>query len=201
MTTRLHITAALACLLAAPLARAESPTAETANSGFAPTADAAGAFGTVGQLALSLGATSGEYLSYNKSGGGWTFRLAPAADYFLFPHISLGGLVAYGHGSGGGGTGTTGVSSDSFDIGARAGYALAINDRFGLWPLVGLRLDYISAGHASQTDTFLPIYVPFLFHPAEHFFVGAGPRFDVHLSGHDNTVWGLDTVLGGWLPL
>jgi hypothetical protein len=199
MTTRLQIAAALACLLAAPLARAEAPAAETASAGFAPTADAAGAFGTVGQLALSLGATSGEYLSYRKSGGGWALQLAPAADYFLFPHISLGGLVAYGHQSGGGGTGTSGVSTDAFSIGARAGYALAINDRFGIWPLAGLRLDYVSAGHASQTDTFVPIYVPFLFHPAQHFFVGAGPRFDVHLSGHENTLWGLDTVLGGWL--
>ena len=125
MTTRpLPIAAvsfALACLLAAPPARAESTAAETAGSGFAPSADAAGAYGTVGQLALSLGATSGEYLSYKKSGGGWTFQLAPAADYFLFPHISLGGLVAYGHQSGGGGTGTSGISTDTFSIGAARG--------------------------------------------------------------------------------
>ena len=203
MTTRRSLTvAALACLLAAPLARAETTAPETTSTGFAPTADAAGAFGVVGQLALSHGATSAEYLSYVKSGGGgWTLHLEPAADYFLFPHISLGGLVAYGHASGGGGTGTTGVSSDAFSIGARGGYALAITDRFGVWPLVGLRLDYLSAGHASQTDTFIPILVPFLFHPAQHFFLGAGPRFDVHLSGHENTVWGLNTVLGGWLPI
>jgi hypothetical protein len=204
MTTRMHVAAAtlalsVATLLAAPPARAEStePAAETSRGGFAPAADAAGAYGDVGQFALSLGATGAEYLAFHKQGH-WTLELAPSADYFLFPHISVGGLVAFGHDSGAGGTGTSGLSSDTFSIGARAGYALALNDRFSVWPLVGLRLDYLSFNHSSQTDTFLPIYVPGLFHPAPHFFVGAGPKVDVHLSGHESTSWGIDTVLGGW---
>jgi hypothetical protein len=202
MTTRPSIdivaaaTLALA-LLAGPLARAQStPPAETASAGFAPSADAAGAFGVVGQLALSIGATGGQYLSFQKHGN-WTLAVAPAADYFLFPHISVGGVVAYGHSSGPGSA--TGLDNNTVSIGARAGYALAFNDRFSIWPLVGLRLDYASQSHSSSTNTFLPIYVPALFHPAPHFFVGLGPNVDVHLSGGGNVGWGIGTVLGGWL--
>ncbi|HVU52867.1 MAG TPA: hypothetical protein VHL80_19430 [Polyangia bacterium] len=190
---------AVAVALAAPFARAASsePAAASTSGGFAPAADAAAAFGVTGQLALSLGATGGGYLSVLKHGD-WSLQLAPSADYFFFPHVSVGGLVAYGHDSGAGGVRTSGVGSDTFSIGARAGYAFAFDDRFGVWPLVGLRLDYLAENHGSQTDTFLPIYAPALFHPAPHFFVGAGPRVDVHLSGHESTLWGIDTVLGGW---
>jgi hypothetical protein len=203
MTTRppLHlvVAATLAVALAAPLARAQStPPAETASAGFAPTADAAGAFGVVGQLALSLGATNGPYLTFQKHGD-WTLEVAPAADYFLFPHISVGGVVDYRHDSNVGAPNTSGQAEDTFSIGARAGYALALNDRFSVWPLLGLRLDYRSQSHTSSTNTFLPIYVPALFHPAPHLFVGLGPNVDVHLSGNRNFGWGIGTILGGWL--
>jgi hypothetical protein len=208
MTTRPSLTTAtaaafaLAALLAGARARAETtePAAETSNAGFAPAGDAsaAGAFGGPGQLALSLGATADQYLLFHKSGGAWQLRIAPAADYFLFAHISVGALLAYGHGSGGAVPGTNGLGSDTFSIGARAGYALAFNDRFSVWPLVGLRLDYASANHTSQTNTFLPIYVPALFHPAQHFFVGLGPKVDAHISGQGNAAWGIETALGGW---
>jgi hypothetical protein len=206
MTTRpsLHTAAtiALAALLAAPLARAEStePAAETTSGGFAPAAtDAASSFGAVGQLALSIGATNGEHFFFHKSGGGgWQLEIAPAADYFFYPHVSVGGIFAYGHDSGGGGAGTSGLGSDSISIGARAGYALAFNDKFGVWPLAGIRLDYRSANHASSTDTFIPLYVPVLFHPAPHFFAGLGPNVQFHLSGQGNGAWGIDSMLGGW---
>jgi hypothetical protein len=189
-------------LLSAPFARPVSAAddaapAETTSAGFAPAAGAA-AFGGAGQLALSLGATADEHFFFHKTSGAWQLRIAPAADYFVLQSFSVGGVVAYEHDSGGGGTGTNGLGRDSFSIGARAGYAFAFNDRFGVWPLLGVRLDYTSANHASQTDTWLPIYLPFLFHPAPHFFAGVGPNFQVHLSGHETTVWGIDTVLGGW---
>jgi hypothetical protein len=203
MNTRppLHAAAfVVATLLAAPLARAEGtePAAETTNAGFAPAADAAGAFGATGQFALSLGATNGEHFLFHKQGAEWTLQLAPSADYFLFPHISVGGVLAYGHDSGNGGMNTPGTSNDTFSIGARAGYALAFNDRFSVWPLVGLRLDYRAQNHGSNTNTFVPIYVPALFHPVQHFFVGLGPKVDAHLSGQANTGWGVESMLGGW---
>jgi hypothetical protein len=190
----------LVSLLALPApARAATPepAGEASSGGFTPTAEAAG-FGAAGQLALSLGATADEHFFFHKNGGAWQLQLAPAADYFLLAHISVGGVVAYEHDSGGGGTGTNGLGRDTFRIGARAGYSVALNDRFSVWPLVGLRLDYVSANHASQTDTYLPIYVAALFHPAAHFFAGVGPDVTVHLSGGLSGGWGIDSVLGGW---
>jgi hypothetical protein len=190
--------------LAAPRARAEgpaetrAPAAETASGGFAPAAEAAGGFGAEGQFALSLGATGDEHFFFHKSGGAWQLHVAPAADYFVIPHLSVGGVVAYDHASGGGGPGTSGVGSDAFTLWPRAGYSFGINDKFSVWPLGGFALTYLSANHAHQTDTWFTVYLPVLFHPAQHFFVGLGPNVRVHLSGQDDTAWGIDSVLGGW---
>jgi hypothetical protein len=205
MRTPPHVIVPLAsalALLLAPLAgnaRAEStePAGET-SGGFAPVAAPGGGFGGVGQLALSLGATADEHFFFHKSGGAWQLQIAPAADYFVIPNLSVGGVVAYQHASSGGGPGTSGLGSDTFELAARVGYAIAINDRFGFWPLGGFALTYVSADHASQTDTWFTIFAPVLFHPAPHFFVGLGPNVRVHLSGSDNTEYGIDSMLGGW---
>jgi hypothetical protein len=165
-------------------------------AGFAPTAEAGGGFGAVGELALSLGATADEHLFFHKSGGAWQLQLAPAADYFLAPRVSVGGGVAYGHTSGG--TGTNGAGVDTFRLAARAGYAFTINDRFGIWPLGGLSLDYGSANHASTTNTWLTVYAPVLFHAAPHFFLGLGPSAQFNLSGPAGNEYGIDSMLGGW---
>jgi hypothetical protein len=191
---------ALAALLAGTASAAEdsagsSPAAETSSGGFAPAADAGG-FGAAGQLALSLGPTADEHFFFHKNGGAWQLQLAPAADYFIAPHISVGGVVTYAHASGG--PGTNGLGADTFGLAARAGYVLAINDKFGVWPLGGLALTYLSVNHMSQTDTWFTIFAPVLFHPAPHFFVGLGPNFRIHLSGHDSTEYGVDSMLGGW---
>jgi hypothetical protein len=167
--------------------------------GFSPTAEAGGGFGAVGQLALSMGPTSGEHFFVHKNGGNWVFQLAPAADYFLAPHVSVGGVVAYTHATGGVGTGANASGSDAFRIVARAGYDFAVQDRFTIWPLGGLELDFFSANHTSSTATSLVVYVPVLFHPAPHFFAGLGPLLSVGLSGGGGNTIGIDSMLGGWL--
>jgi hypothetical protein len=172
------------------------PVAETSGGGFAPAS--AAAFGATGQLALSLGANEGGHFFLHGSGGRWQLQLAPSADYFIMAHVSVGGLVGYTHASGGAGTGTNSAGSDAFRIGARAGYALAFNDRFGLWPRAGLAFDVSSANHNTSTSTAILVFVPVLFHPATHFFVGLGPSADIGLSGGGGNTFGVDSVLGGW---
>jgi hypothetical protein len=189
-------------LLALPLARpahaADAP-AESTSAGFAPAAEAGSGFGAQGQLVLSMGATNGEHFFFHKtSNGGWQLAIAPAADYLVLPNFSVGGVVAYGHQSGGGGTGTNGLGADTFALAARAGYVYNITDKFGVWPLGGLELTYISENHASQTDTYFTLFLPVLFHPAPHFFAGLGPNFQFHLTGLKTSEYGLDTVIGGW---
>jgi opacity protein-like surface antigen len=181
--------------VARSVARAEG----TGDAGsFAPVAETAAAFGAVGQIALSLGATADEHFFFHKSGGNWQLQLAPAADYFLAPHLSVGGAVSYLHATGGAGTGTNASGTDRFGLAARAGYALGINERVSFWPLAGLAFDHASVNHNSSTNTWLTIYAPFLFHPAPHFFVGVGPSFRLSLSGSAGTEYGLDSMLGGW---
>jgi hypothetical protein len=187
----------LACLTlalaAVPLHRAH---AEGEGGGFSPTAEAGSGFGAQGQLALSLGGTAGEYLFFHKNGGAWQLGVAPAADYFLAPRLSVGGVVAYTHASGGGGT--NGDGTTTFRIAARAGYVFDFTDRLGVWPLGGVAVDVLSANHDTSTNTFVVLYVPFIYHLAPHFFVGLGPSADIRLTGNDDSAWGLNTLLGGW---
>jgi hypothetical protein len=175
---------------AGSVARAEGDT-----GGFAPAAETAAAFGAVGQIALSLGATADEHFFFHKSGGNWQLQLAPAADTFIAPHLSVGGAVSYRHDSGGGMNAT---GTDAFGLAARVGYAFAINERFSVWPLGGLAVDHTSVNHGSSTNTWLTVYAPLLFHPAPHFFAGVGPSFRVNLSGPGGNEFGLDSLLGGW---
>jgi hypothetical protein len=189
----------LQVLVAALFLSAPAPArAEGDAAGFAPAAEGAHGFGAVGQLALSLGATADEPFFLHRSGGNWQLQLAPAADYFLWPHVSVGGLVSLDYASGGVGTGTNASGATTFKIAARAGYSLALDERFSVWPLAGLALGYHSENHSSDTNTWLTIYAPVLFHPAAHVFVGVGPSFNVNLSGPAGSGWGVDSMLGGW---
>ena len=172
------------------LATASDARAE-GEAGFAPVTEAAAGFGAVGQLVLSMGPTSDEHLFFHKGGGSWALQLAPAADTFIAPHVSVGGIARYGHDSAGTGT-------DSFGLTARAGYAIGIHDRFGVWPLGGLAVGHSSEIHKSSTNTSLILFAPFMFHPAPHFFAGLGPSFRLNLSGPGGNQFGIDSMLGGW---
>lgn len=170
--------------------------AQGETGGFAPAAEAGSGFGAQGQIALSLGGTADQYLFFHKDGGAWQLQLAPAADYFLAPRLSVGGVVAYSHASGGGATNDNGTTT--FRIAPRVGYAVDFTDKIGVWPLGGVAFDVRWANHDTATNTFVVLYAPFIYHLAPHFFVGLGPSANVRLTGNDDTSWGLDTLLGGW---
>ena len=53
--------------------------------------------------------------------------------------------------------------------------------------------------HAHTTATNMSILAPFLWHLAPHFFMGAGPGVDIGISGPNDTVYGIDFILGGWI--
>jgi hypothetical protein len=189
---------AFAATLALPTL-AGNARAEPEAAGFAPAAPTGSGFGAPGQIVLSMGATTDEHFFFHKqSGGGWQLQLSPALDYFLTARVAVGGVVGFRHTSGGAGTGANANGTDRILLGARGSTNLEINDRFGFWPLVGLYFDRTSADHVSTTNTWLGFYAPFLFHVAPHFFVGAGPSFQLNLSGPDGNQYGLDSVLGGW---
>jgi hypothetical protein len=185
-----------------------------------PAAPAAstGAFGSQGQVVLSIGLPFGfegqtlngspqfaiVHESVSMGGGSTTFvNIAPAADYFLSPNISVGGIIGFASGNLGG------VDVTAFGIGARVGYNVPLADAWSIWPRLGLEYIHASASSggnsASGYDIPLSIDVPILWHPAAHFFLGLGPVFSTELvsktEGVDQaktTDIGINAVIGGY---
>jgi hypothetical protein len=142
----------------------------------------AGAFGAAGQVVIT-GALEGHLHN------GWQLHLQPSADYFIATNISVGGTIGFTHDSGN-------PAFNSFNLGVRAGYNLAISDPVTFWPMVGINVDKVF-GTGGSTATQLTIFAPFLFHLVPHLFVGVGPDFELPLNG-GGTGYGLQTVVGGW---
>jgi hypothetical protein len=159
---------------------------------FAPSTAPGGGLGTVGQWVVAVQSSNSGSDSFQlrkSSGGGWGFHLRPALDTFLISNFSVGGVVGFGYGGG----------NSTFELGARAGYALAIVDRVAFWPTGGVYFAYTTGNHMSSTTTYLGIFAPFLYVPAPHFFLGIGPTFNQGLSGGGGQDYGLDFVIGGWI--
>jgi hypothetical protein len=202
---RALLTALVALVLVAPsrAARAQdeappAPVASTSGSGagFAPApAPLAGArFGVTGEWVLSVesynaGAATPSFFFAKQSGGGSSFSLRPALDYFLGSGISVGGAVGIGYSGG----------NTTLGLGARAGFNLGLTDRVTFWPTAGIDGWYTTGNHTSSSGAALGVFAPFLYHAAPHFFLGAGPFLSYLVSGGPNTQYGLDFVIGGWL--
>lgn len=181
---------------ALPAVRADSPS---------------GIFGDKGQLAISSDA--GFSLSNtNVSGGGGsttTLILRPAVDYFVIDSLSLGGFLGLEY------TAPKGGSTTAFSVGPRVGYNLRFSERFSVWPKVGFSFasttekqdpvtlpdgTRVDATDTTNTSMQLNLFVPVMFHPVEHFFLGLGPAFDLDLTGDNKaTTIAVRLTLGGWL--
>ena len=151
-----------------------------------PTARAqGGAFGAPGEFVIT-GDFEGHLVK------GYELRLHPSLDYFIAPNVSVGGVVGLTYHSGD-------PSTTTVDLGARAGYNLGITPQVSFWPMVGIFYSHTSVSNnmGGGSSTVLAINAPFLFHIVPHFFVGAGPFFDLPLDSGGNN-YGLQTVVGGW---
>lgn len=173
-------------------------------------ASPSGRFGTKGQIAISSDA--GLSISHSsvsgQSGSTTELILRPAVDYFVGQNLSIGGFLGLDY------TTTSGSSTTSFSIGPRIGYNLPLGDRWSIWPKAGLsfastavKIDsttvngvVMPSSSTSNTAIALNLFVPVMFHPAEHFFLGFGPALDTDLSGDNKTtiIAGRLTI-GGWL--
>jgi hypothetical protein len=164
-------------------------------------------FGHEGQLAISSDAALA--ITHYSPGNYTTITLQPAVDYFIVQNFSIGGFIgldysAYENGS-----------TTRFSIGPRVGYNLTLSDLVSIWPKVGFSFATTSTSVDAGTDedevTFttsensgiaLNLFVPIMFHPAEHFFAGFGPFLDTDLSGDDKvTAFGLKLTIGGWVAI
>lgn len=181
----------------------------------------AGVFGSQGQISVSvdLPFTNGapQFFLFHESvsmdgPSQWNFALAPAGDYFIAPNISIGGIIGISHGSVDFGGGYSG-SGTGFAIGPRVGYVFNLTDQVSIWPRAGIQYLYQSTtvagmdGSASAVP--LVVDVPVLWHPASHFFLGAGFLLSTQLSNSvsagglsmdqpKTTDIGIDAMIGGY---
>jgi hypothetical protein len=111
----------------------------------------------------------------------------------VIKNLSVGGALPFSVSVAGG------TSTIVFGMLARAGYNVSFNDKFGVWPQAGLGFRHISVGGFGGSDTAaqLKLAAPFLFHPADHFFLGLGPDFTTGFKTGANNL-GFNFVIGGY---
>jgi hypothetical protein len=165
-------------------------------------------FGSDGQIAvssdagLSLANTSLSGVDESTT----TLTLRPALDWFFTDSISFGGFVGVDYSSGPGG------STSVLSVGPRIGYNLPVGDRISVWPKVGLSIANttldseevagitVDDDDESNTSAQLNLFVPIMFHPVDHFFLGLGPALDLDLSGEQKaTTVAVRLTIGGWI--
>ena len=133
-----------------------------------------------------------------------SIELAPAADFFVAPGLSVGGQLLFTHTSQGD------TSLDGYGAAPRVGYFAGLGPKVGVWPVVSVGYVHVSIdagdiGDASGYQVILQAFVPLLFQPADHFFLGIGPAFQTDLISEvededatKTTTFGLATIVGGY---
>lgn len=204
-------------------AAAEPPPAATPASAPAPASAPMGAdpgaFGSLGQFAVSIDLpfmNEGPQLaivhqSHSMGGDSSTsIAIQPSLDYFVAPHVSVGGQVGIGHGSTGLSVAGSTINQTVIGVEIRGGYELPLADTVSLWPRLGIGYNHTSysgggGSDSSGYDLDLLVSVPVLWHPASHFFLGAGPAFTTQLvnkvqgmSQSKETDIGLTAIIGGY---
>jgi hypothetical protein len=132
-----------------------------------------------------------------------SFTLAPSFNVFVAEHVMAGVQAEYDV------TSTPGSSEHHYLVGIDGGYDLPIGGAFSLWPQVAI---YYQRSHGTigpDTETLgtsvgLTLSVPVLWHPAPHFFLGAGPTATIQRNDgspfpdYNSTSIGVAFTLGGY---
>ena len=195
--------------------------ADVARAGTPPETIPPHRFGARGQLVLSgdIGA-SAMYTSYAGVASSYkSATFAPACDYFLFDHVSLGMAIPV-TASGSQGIDPTSQAPVTSSVTAggvavRFGVDLPLGRWVSLYPRVSLSAGVDAFDEESKTSTnkytaeyaTVGVYAPLLVHPTSHLFVGFGPSGvrDVARSiqnttySNPGTRVGASLVVGGWI--
>jgi hypothetical protein len=132
-----------------------------------------------------------QHTSLDNNGGSVTrVGLAPALDYFVVDNLSLGAqllfdLVTISPGSvGAGQPQPQGTTITTFGIAPQVGYNIALGDNFSIWPKLFFAYSNSSQSNNGPTGQVFTLggFVPFLYHPVRHFFLGIGPNLSTQLG-------------------
>jgi len=178
-----------------------------------PMAPAVIGLGAVGQIVfsddLSVMAMRYSQSFMGQSASQTVILLQPAIDVFVSPNFSIGGQVRIGVASN--------DSADATTIGLvpRVGYNIPIGPTASIWPRAELGYVHSSSSSSgggystsSYTVSFIA-FVPVLFQPATHFFIGGGPYLSTDLiskfesggastDSAKTTQFGLLSTVGGY---
>ncbi len=164
-------------------ASAQDPAA--ASSGM-PTGSLGQGFGEQGQFVV----TSDAFTSFTKTNNsGWTFLLVPGLDYFIAPAITVGGGVALR---------LDDSDTKYYGVSVRAGFNFNFTEHVSFWARGGFAFDQISAPGGSSSATFLQGSLPICYHVTPHAFLGAGPFYNLNLSGDVSNTYGFSSLVGIW---
>ena len=145
-------------------------------------------FGEVGQFVV----TSEAFTSFTKTNGaGWTFLLVPSLDYFIVPAVTVGAAVALR---------LDDSDTKYFGVSIRAGFNFNFTEHVSFWARGGFSFDRISAPApaGSSSATFLQGSLPICYHVTPHAFLGAGPFYNLNLSGDFANTYGFTSLVGIW---
>ena len=168
-------------------------------------------FGAAGQIAISddlriviSRQSQSSSQNFGSSSSTSSYQLQPALDYFVAPSFSIGAELSLNYFSG------NGASSTVIGLTPRVGYDFSLSSIVSIWPRVGLGYLHSSnnfAGGSDQTSyaVIFNVFVPVVFHPAPHFFIGGGPYLSTYLVSKVESIdapkltdSGLMSVLGGY---
>lgn len=182
-------------------------------SGAAPPALAGEArFGQRGQV-VPLGSLGFSYSSVApNSDSVTTLSLGPTLFWFVADDIALGGSATVARRTQS--QGDTSITISSYGVAPGAAYNLRLSPLTSLLPQVAVAFNWqeIAISPSGTTNPrlntiSLQLFVPILFHPVPHFFLGFGPAFSYDVSATltdaagdapKTTTIGAQTILGGW---
>jgi hypothetical protein len=187
---------------------AASPRAALADDDPIPSAATPPAsFGARGVLAIGSDASGTAYEELSTGTHSTSVNLQPAVDYFVANHLSLGASLWFAYSS----QEEPSARDHEFvyGIGPRVGYDLPLSEHFSLWPKLSGFVSHSSdtfenTAPASRTtdsgsNVEVELFVPVMFHPVPHFFVGIGPFAEAVLTGAGSAFLGGKITIGGWV--
>lgn len=184
---------AAALVMAASVAQAQTDTTSAPATGHG--------FGSKGVISIANDA-SGDLGYLNVHGNsGFQLNLAPAMDYFVQDHLSLGAAMRFQ---------VVSFNSNTnvlFGLEPRAGFEVRVNPNVSIWPRLGLEFDTssvegfgIGGGTGGGVIFGIDADMPVLYHVSEHFFMGGGPLIHSEFTGDVKSNFiGLEFTLGGWM--